>query len=290
MSGIQDLIKKTKQEHASKKASNLRTMKPQPGRHTYRILPTWRLNTMPEEAAKEAQPFWHDFAMHWVRTEKNGKPTAYICLEKTFGADCPVCSAIGRGISASNDDETVELLKDANASQKYLFNVLHRSSTDKPNEVQVLEVGNKIFEQILEFVTEYGDITDLADGLDLIIVREGSGLDTKYTVMPAGKSKPVDKGVMEQIFDLDAVVKQENETKLNLALDNLSKVSGVLPAKASSSKASLVDMSEVEDASYADANDEVEATDAEDSSESADDDISDDELDDLLGDLDGTNG
>lgn len=281
--GIQDLIKKTKQEHAAKKASNMRTLKPLPGRHTYRILPTWRLNTMPEECEKEAQPFWHDFAQHWVRAEKNGKPVAYICLEKTFGADCPICSAIGRGISASNDDETVELLKDANAAQKYLFNVLHRSSTDKPNEVQVFEVGNKIFEQVLEFVTEYGDITDLKDGLDLIINREGSGLDTKYTVMPAAKHKPVDKSVMANLFDLDAVVKQENETKLNLALDNLSKASGVLPApsRGGSSRASLVDMSDVEDADYSDSTDDVAAEDVSD----AGDDISDDELDDLLGDL-----
>lgn len=286
--GIQDLVKRTKAQQAAKKAANLRTLKPQPGKHTYRILPTWRLKTMPEECKKEAQPFWHDFAMHWVRTEKNGKPTAYICLDKTFGADCPVCAAIGRGISASDDDATVELLKDANASQKYLFNVLHRSSTDKPNEVQILEVGNKIFEQVLEFVSEYGDITDLNDGMDLIITREGSGLDTKYTVLPAAKHKPVDKGIIENLYDLDAVVQQENETKLKLALDNLSKVSGVLPAPSAggSSRASLVDMTDVEDAEYAEsgADDEPPF----DPDNEAADDISDDELDDLLGDLENT--
>lgn len=286
MTGIQDLVRKTKQEQAAKKAANLRTLKPLAGKHTYRILPTWRLNTMPDECKKEAQPFWHDFAMHWVRTEKNGKPTAYICLDKTFGADCPVCAAIGRGISASTDDQTIELLKSANASQKYLFNVLHRSSPDKPNEVQILEVGNKIFDQILEFVTEYGDITDLNDGIDLIINREGTGLDTKYSVLPAGKHQKVDPSVMANLFDLDAVVKQENETKLKIALENLSKVSGILPAATSSNRASLVDMSDVEDGDYSDA-----PFDADDETtvDVASDDISDDELDELLGDLDGTN-
>lgn len=278
---IQDLVAKTKKQQAAKKAANLRTMKPHSGKHTYRILPTWRLNTMPEECKKEAQPFWHDFAMHWVRAEKGGKPIAYVCLDKTFGQECPVCSAIGRGISASTDDDTVELLKDANAAQKYLFNVLHRSG-DKPDEVQVMEVGQKIFDQVLEFVSEYGDITSLKEGMDIIITREGSGLETSYTVMPSMKSKPVDAAVMEKLLDLDAVVQQENETKLNLALDNLSKASGVLPApSAGSSRASLVDMSDVEDADYA----ETSVDDAGATATAAADDISDDELDDLLGEL-----
>jgi hypothetical protein len=292
MNGIADLVAKTKKQQASKKAAGLRTMKPSPGKHTYRILPTWRLNTQPEECKKEAQPFWHDFAMHWVRTEKNGKPTAYICLEKTFGAECPVCSAIGRGISASDDDATVELLKEANASQKYLLNVLHRTSPDKPNEVQVMEVGQKIFDQLIEFMSEYGDITDLKEGMDLIINREGSGMDTRYTVLPAAKHKPVSKDVMAKLLDLDSVVQQENETKLNLALENLGKVSGIMPSRAapSSSRASLVDMTDVEDGEYAESS-ASEADQSEDDEVAADD-ISEDELDDLLGDLekDGTNG
>lgn len=274
---VQDLVTKVKKQMAAKKAANLRALKPLPGKHVYRILPTWRLNTMPEKCKEETQPFWHDFGMHWVRSSTNGKPVAYICLDKTFGVDCPVCAAIGRGISNTNDDDTVDLLKSANSQQKFLLNVLHRSSPDKPNEVQVMEVGPKIFDQILEFISEYGDITDLENGKDLIINREGSGLDTKYTVLPAANSKPVGKEVMSNLYDLDAVVQQENETRLKMALDNLAKVSGILPASgASGSSASLVDMSDVEDASYAD----VPAGGAD-----ASDDISDDELDDLLGDL-----
>lgn len=281
---IQDLVARTKKEQAAKKAANLRTLKPQDGKHTYRILPTWRLNTMPEKCKEAAQPFWHDFAMHYVRSEANGKPTAYICLEKTFGAECPVCAAIGRGISASHDDETIGLLKEANATQKYLLNVLHLTGP-KRDEVQVMEVGQKIFDQILEFVSEYGDITDLKEGMDIIITREGSGLNTTYTVMPNIKSQPVDASVMSKLFDLDAVVKQENETRLSMALDNLAKVSGILPAASASTghRASLVDMSDVDDADYSDVPFEPDTP-------AGSDDISDDELDSLLSELDGTNG
>lgn len=275
---IQEMVAQKKKEQAAKKAANLRTMKPAPGKHTYRILPTWRLKTMPEACKEGAQPFWHDFAQHWVRAEKGGKPVAYVCMDKTFGAECPICSAIGRGISASSDDATVELLKDANAAQKYLFNVLHRSG-DKPNEVQVMEVGTKIYDQILEFVAEYGDITDLKEGKDLIITREGTGMDTKYTVLPAGKHQPVDASVLDSLYDLDAVVQQENETKLHLALDNVAKACGVLPApRSAGGNASLVDMSDVDDAEYSDVGEVVDES-------VAADDISDDELDDLLGDL-----
>lgn len=286
---IADLIKSKKQDIASKKAAHMRTLKPLDGKHTYRILPSWRIVTRADEGEK-AHPFWHDFAMHYVRESESAKPTAYICVDKTFGQPCDVCSGIGQGIKASHDDATVELLKQANATQKYLLNVLHLSGPN-PTDVQVIEVGQGVFDSILSFVEEYGDITDLKTGWPIIITREGTGLNTKYTVMPGFKPgaapAALDPSIMSKLVDLDAAVSQENETRLRIALQGLAKVSGILPPAglaAGGSRPSLVDMSDVEDL------DEEEES----AVVSAAGDVSDDDLDDILADLEndstGTNG
>lgn len=279
MSGIKDLINKKKQEMASKKAASLKTLKPQAGRHTYRILPPWRLRTQPDEPGPH--PFWHDFALHWIKQDPNQKkPDAvYICADKTFGEPCDICNAIGRGIKASDDDQAIEALKACNSQQKYLLNILHRSGPN-PDEVQVMEVGVKIFEQILEFVNEYDDITDLNEGMDIVISKEGTGLNTKYTLMPAAKSKPVDPSVMDNLFDLDAAVAQENETKKQQALNEVGKVVGVLPPSENTQRASLADMSDLDEAEDA-AFEDSDPADAEQA-----DDLSDDDLDKMLAEFD----
>lgn len=255
---VMDLIKAKREQMAQQKAASIKTLKPAAGKHTYRILPSWRKMTKPE--GKDHDQFWHDIGVHYIRTSTTQNApieAAYICVNKTFQRSCDICEQIRRGLKACSSDEEIELLKGANSTQKYLFNVLHRSdATGKAEEVQVLEVGVKVFEQILEIMEEWGDITDLNNGRDIIISREGSGLTTKYTVQPASKSAPVNPSVMNQLIDLDAVVAQEDEAKKQAALTNLAKIWGILPPASgaaiaqTSPKNVLADLSEAEDVPF----------------------------------------
>lgn len=221
---IQDLIAGKQKDMAAKK-SRQNTLKPQPGTHTYRVLPSWR--------GGDEKQFWHDFAMHFIKSsDGTTKPAAvYICSDKTFGKPCEVCEAAKKLMAVSTNDDMTKQLKEALSAQRYLLNVLHLTGTE-PEKVQTLEVGQGVFESICGLIGEYGDITDLNEGTDLKITRTGTGLDTKYTVMPAAKSKPVSPKVLTQLPNLDEFVAQENPAGETKALTAVGAIAGLLPAAA----------------------------------------------------------
>lgn len=219
---IQDLIAGKQKEMAAKK-SRQNTLKPQPGKHIYRILPSWR--------GGDEKQFWHDFSMHFIKTpDSNGKPAAvYICTEKTFNKPCEVCDSIKKLMAVSTDDDMTKQLKEAQSAQRYLMNATHVSGPE-PEKAQVLEVGHGVFEAICNLIGEYGDITDVSTGIDIIITRTGAGLDTKYTVMPAAKSQPVSKKALAELTNLDEFVAQENPAGETKALTAVGTIVGLLPS------------------------------------------------------------
>lgn len=237
---IQDLIAGKQRDMAAKKARQA-TLKPQPGKHVYRVLPSWR--------GGDEKQFWHDFGGHFVKTKESGaKPAAvYVCSEKTFGKPCEVCDSIKKLLAVSTDDDMTKMLKEANSAQRYLMNVLHITG-DQPTKPQILEVGQGVFESICALIGEYGDITDPSEGVDLVITRQGSGLDTKYTVMPAAKSGVVPKAALADLPNLDEFVAQENPAGEAKALTAVGAIAGLLPAESkpalpSKSHPALADLS-----------------------------------------------
>lgn len=247
MPTIQELIQQKRKEIEDKKNSTLKTFKPVNGKHRYRILPSW----------KEGSPqFFHDFGMHWIKDYVGGDKklqSVYVCADKTFGEPCPVCEAISQAFKYATDDNVVEILKEAYAGQRYLMNVLHRSGSE-PETPQLMEIGIKIFAQICEIIEEFGDITDIEDGIDITISRSGSGFDTEYLVVPAAKSDPVNPSVLEKLYDIDAYVAQANPAKEALALKAVAGIIGVeeAPRPAIGSPTPSISHSEAEEGEYSD--------------------------------------
>lgn len=242
---IQALIAAKQKEMAAKKARQ-NTLKPQPGQHKYRILPSWR-------SGGDSQ-FWHDFSMHFIKTPDSAdKPAAvYVCAAKTYGKSCDVCEAIKKSMGVCGDDKLNDFLKKAQSAQRYLLNVLHLTGPE-PTKPQVLEVGQGVFENICALIGEYGDITCPDTGTDIIIKREGSGLETKYTVMSAAKSQPVPKSVLGSVTNLDEFVAQENPAGQAKALGAVGNIIGIMaPAVSAPARghAALADLSSVEDAEF----------------------------------------
>lgn len=275
---IQDLIAGKQKDMAAKK-SRQNTLKPQPGTHTYRVMPSWR--------GGDEKQFWHDFAMHFIKTpESAGKPAAvYVCSDKTFGKPCEVCEAAKKLMAVSTNDDQTKQLKEALSAQRYLLNVLHLTGTE-PDKVQIMEVGQGVFESICGLIGEYGDITDLNEGTDLKITRTGSGLDTKYTVMPAAKSKPVAASKIANLPNLDEFVAQENPAGETKALTAVGTIVGLLPSAGAPVKRgghpALADLSaDADDAEFETVKPSVKAS----APRDAEDDLDGlDELDDLLAD------
>lgn len=245
---LQDLIAGKQKDIAAKKA-RASTLKPADGKHSYRILPSWR--------GGEEKQFWHDYSMHFIKTVESGtKPAAvYLCVDKTYGKPCEVCESIKKSMAVSADDSMTKRLKDAQSAQRYLMNVLHLTGPE-PTKVQVLELGTTAFEAVCALIGEWGDITDITDkGRDIVITRTGVGMDTKYTVQPAAANKPVPAAAITQLVNLDEFVAQENPAGEVKALTAVGSIIGIMaPAGGSAApkgNAALAALSsDIEDAEF----------------------------------------
>ena len=245
---ILTLIQNKQKEMASKKQRTA-TFKPAAGAHTYRILPSWN-------HASGDKKFWHDFGIHFIKSPTSGdKPEAvYVCAEKTYERPCEICDSIRHKIGTCADDKLLDYLKKASSAQRYLVNVLHLSGPE-PTKVQVMEVGQGVFDALLGLIPEYNDITDLDEGTDVKITREGSGLDTKYAVMPCRVSKPVSPAVLKDLVNLDDYVALENPVGQAKALSAVGSIIGISHSSGAalprSTAAALADMSDdIEEAEF----------------------------------------
>ena len=294
---IQELIAAKQKEIAAKKGRQ-RAFKFPIGKTKIRILPSWR--------GDGEMQFWHDFGTHFIKDDKGETAAIYVCTDKTYNRDCEICKSIGLGIKNAHDDETIELLKEANAGQQYLMNALIRGDENSKEPV-LLAVGIGVFSDICDIIEEYDDITDLENGIDLTVTREGSGRrDTKYTVIPAAKSAKVPKEVMTKVVNLDEYVAQEDDGNLHKAIAAVASSAGLLPSArpATPASAALVDKSasksiaddladdvlEAEISELDESEEEMMAAmsgelDTAATEESSDDELNDDDLDELLADL-----
>ena len=221
MSNIMDLVKSKKQALQAQSGRREKTHKIQPGKSRIRILPGWR--------GDGDAMFFQDFGQHFIKDLKGDLKSVYLCTEKAYGKACPVCDAIEHGIKSSTDDDVISALKEGKSKGRVLFNCLHLDGED-PSTPVILDLTPTTATKVFELMDEYGDITDLEEGVDLVISRTGKGLNTEYGVLPSPKSKPVDPSVMKNVHNLDDYVKQEYDEGRNKALAAVGSVSGFVPS------------------------------------------------------------
>jgi hypothetical protein len=188
-----------------------------------------QVRVLPNPSAKDGK-FWAELGVHWIKTEENGKPVAVVgCDDHVHGKSCAICTAIDRASKAAVDDSTLKIVKEWKVKKSVLVNALIRSGDDKSDDPVILELTETTFAQILgmigEYEDDYGDILDPKTGIDFMIERIGSGLDTKYSVLPKMKAAPVPDGVMSRLNDLDAHIETEffrgDERKALTAIANM---------------------------------------------------------------------
>lgn len=221
---LRDRIAAKKKDIKAKSGLRADVMKVPNGKNKFRILPAH------PDLGPDAD-FWADFGQHFIKDTDGKTKFVYVCAEKTFGRPCGVCHALEvAGRSASTDDE-IKAIEDSRCKRaEIIVNVLHLNSSDKANVPQLLQLTPTTFAKILDLVDEYGDIVSLTEGTDLIITREGSGLNTEYSVQPARESKKVDPSVMSGVINLQEFVQQESEEGARKAVQNINAIVGIIDA------------------------------------------------------------
>lgn len=219
-----DLLKLIKDAKNKYSGGNTKTVKAKEGKTRVRIL------HKPGDAT-----FFFENAVHWIKTEKNGRPVAVVgCDYIVNDKPCAIDTAIDKALNAAKaigDDEQVALITEWKAKKSILVNALILDGPDASPDPQILELTQTAFSGFLAIVEEYSsdvNVLDAENGIDVVIERRGKGYDTTYTVLPQLKSKPVDKKVFDKMHDLRAFVEKEffrgDEKK---ALNAIEQVTGV---------------------------------------------------------------
>jgi len=126
--------------------------RPEDGEQTIRLVPT-----------ADGDPF-KEFWFHY----NLGKNPGFLSPKKNFGEDDPLNDFI-RQLYKEGSDESVKMAKNLNARQRFFSPVIVRGEEDQG--VRLWGYGKTAYKELLNLVLnpEYGDITDVDDGTDLVI-------------------------------------------------------------------------------------------------------------------------
>lgn len=207
---LADVLAKARQK--TQQFNKERPTKPSPGKSVWRILPGWN--------PKDPNQFFHPFGQHFIKDLEGNIKAVLVCPEKTFDQPCEICDMIGDAVRAATDDDTIRAIKESRSTQSYLLNAVH---VDGDGGVKILSLGTMAFNSLIEAMEEYPDLLDPEEGQDIVISRDGTGINTKYsiTVRAASKSKPVAKSALSNMHDLDEYVKEDFEAKKTKAIETL---------------------------------------------------------------------
>lgn len=167
---------------------------PPEGRSEIRFLPPWSAEG----------DIGYESKWHWnIGPEHKALP-----CPQSIGKECPLCEFV-RELRGRKDPRAQNLY----ARKRIYYNIVVRSEEEKG--VQVYASGVRVYENILSYLydDEWGDITNIIDGRDMILERVGQGKeDTTYTLKPKANPSPlhtdqeiVDKWV-EGIHNLNEII------------------------------------------------------------------------------------
>jgi hypothetical protein len=180
--------------------------RPNTGLNTIRILP--EVGTM--------EFFFVEAGRHYVGE------TSYDCPKLNSGGTerCPLCEVNQMLYEAGEKEEA----KKWRVGKSYLMNIVVRGKESEGPKVY--SAGQIVFGQIAGLIgdPDVGDVSDIEEGFDLKLNRDGEGLDTRYTTreakMPSplgtpeevekwlGEAKDLQAFVNERIPDYDELAKQ----------------------------------------------------------------------------------
>lgn len=143
--------------------------------------------------ADDATVFAHPLAEHRDVDAKGGKALG-ICREETFGKPCAFCRINQKHKDAGEDWAYT-------TKTRYAVNGIDINDSQLQMRLWVLPVT--AYDQIAEYTIddEWADILEPKGGSAFNCKREGSGLDTVYSVKPQRKPYPVNKELMKNLVN-----------------------------------------------------------------------------------------
>jgi len=170
---------------------------PKPGQNRVRFLP-------PKEPT---DVYYREVYVHW-----NVGPAKQmvLCLAKSRGQRCFICEQIA-ALRAVNDParapHSQALAEDMQANYRAYYNIIDLGGdVSKP---LVFSSGSTIFKGVMAFVVDpdWGDVTNPQTGFDMVIERQGTDINTDYTVRAVREPSALkDMSILEKMRTLDEII------------------------------------------------------------------------------------
>lgn len=160
----------TKEKETLNSGSNY--MKLEAGENLVRFLPP----------AEPGQAPYTKVYQHFINRGPADRPIVFNCPKRMNGGHCPACAKADALIATGNKADKEEAMK-LYPKLRVFYNVINRH--DEEAGPQVLGVGKKIHEELMGLRANAragGDFFHPIEGFDVVIEKEGTGLNTKYTV------------------------------------------------------------------------------------------------------------
>ena len=164
--------------------------RPEDGEQTIRLVPT-----------SDGDPF-KEYWFHY----NLGKNPGFLSPKKNFGEEDPLNDFV-RQLYNEGTDESVKMAKNLSARQRFFSPVIVRGEEDKG--VRLWGYGKTAYKELLNLVLnpEYGDITDVNEGTDLVI-NYGKPAGAQFpqtTITPRRRPSPLSKNEDEISGMLDSI-------------------------------------------------------------------------------------
>jgi len=149
---------------------------PKEDKNNIRILPPW----------SEEGIWYREVPYHYGIGGKS-----VVCPKRLLGKPCYICDKVAE-FRKSSDKNLNELANDLRPKMRIYYNVIDLDDTAKG--VQVFGSGVQVFKDLLyyDLDDEWGNITDVEEGYDIILIREGKGRNSKYQVKAKKNSSPLE--------------------------------------------------------------------------------------------------
>ena len=184
--------------------------RPEDGEQVIRLLPT-----------ADGDPF----KQYWFHYNL-GKNPGFLSPKKNFGEDDPLDGFI-RQLYKDGNDESIKMAKNLSARQRFFSPVLVRG--EEGEGVRLWGYGKMAYKELLNLVLnpEYGDITDVNEGTDLVI-NYGKPVGAQFpqtTITPRRRPSPLAKtdeeiqSLLTQIPDYNTVFERKTPEQVQALLD-----------------------------------------------------------------------
>ena len=162
--------------------------RPQDGEQVIRIVPT-----------EDGDPFKE----YWFHYNLGDNP-GFLSPKKNFGENCPLDNYV-RELYKQGDEESVKMAKSLSARQRFFAPVVVRGEENQG--VRLWGFGKMAYQELLNLVLnpDYGDITDVNEGTDLVI-KYGKPPGAQFpqtNITPRRKASPLagDDTVIKEYLD-----------------------------------------------------------------------------------------